>query len=430
MKLPRQFTRYRIGIAIAVLFLVHVYFSFYNLERWAVFGWDQLDNAWAALRILLVHKYPLLGMVAKQNSGMYIGPLYYYLVALFYFLTRLDPIASPILASTSALVSFWILYYVTKRMFSGSVALIACFIYTFSSYITLSERIQWPVTFIAPVGLLIFYFLSKILAGEVKYFIHLAVAFGISLHIHFTSLFYPIIILAVLPLVPMSAVTLKYIALSIPIGILFLLPQIIYYLKSPSAHGFGSYSTYLESYYHGFHLRRLLQISHDAFIKFQSILEIPYRSLRNGVFFYIPIFLFSYLYKHVTAARLKLGYLLGLWIVVPWVVFSTYKGEISDYYFSSQLYIAVIVFAYITVWLWARKHMVLRGAIVLFWAYWTVVNIQEFYKMPEGHLTPGRVKALETIQRGQEIHFTEGDPQSYFGWYYLYIQKKPLPFEL
>lgn len=35
------------------------------------FGWDQVDNAWAAQNMIVNHKFPLLGMVAKQNSGIY-----------------------------------------------------------------------------------------------------------------------------------------------------------------------------------------------------------------------------------------------------------------------------------------------------------------------------------------------------------------------
>ena len=48
------------------------------------FGYDQVDNAWAAKNIIINHWYPLVGMVAKANSGIYIGPVYYYLIAVFY----------------------------------------------------------------------------------------------------------------------------------------------------------------------------------------------------------------------------------------------------------------------------------------------------------------------------------------------------------
>ena len=407
---------------IILLFLIHIFFMFYNLQAWAHFGWDQVDNAWAAVRILITHNYPLLGMVAKGNSGLYIGPLYYYFVALFYFFTKLDPIASPILAGCTAIFSFWIIYWVSKKLFNGKIALISCFIYTFSVTIIQRERIQWPVNFIAPLGLLIFYFLYKVMTGEKKYFIYLAAAVGLSFHIHFTSIFYPIIIVLSLPFIPFDKKTWKYVFISSVVFIVFLIPQAIYYIQA------NHHNTYLQSYYHGFHLRRMMQLSHDAFIKFQSILERPYTILRNAVFFYLPLFFIAY-WKN-GKNKMKLFYLVIVWILVPWVVFTTYSGEISDYYFNCQLYLAILIFAYITVWMWDSKKLVLCGAVSLFWLYFAITNVQIFFHTPHGNLVEDKLKVQQTINERKLIQFTEGDPQSYLEFYYLYPQHKPLPFKL
>ncbi len=411
----------RYFLLIAALFLIHAFFMFYKLENWAIFGWDQVDNAWTAIRILVAHKYPLLGMVAKGNSGIYIGPLYYYLVAVFYFFTRLDPIASPILAGCTALFSFWVIYAVSRRLFDGKVAVIACFIYTFSSTIIEAERIQWPVNFVAPLALLIFYFLYKVMTGDMKYVIYLAIAAGLSFHIHFTSIFFPIIIALSLPLVPFNKKIWKYILIAVPLFLLFITPQVIYYLTAD--HGNG----YFHSYYHGFHLQRMLQLSHDAFIKFQSILEKPYAMLRNAVFFYVPLFFLAYGKKR---HWFKLFYLVALWILVPWIVFTTYSGEISDYYFTIQLYLAVILFAYLTVWVWETKQLFLRAAIGIFWLYFAVMNVQIFLNTKHGNLSEDRIKVQQSVDKGELINFTDGDPRSYLDYYYSYVQHKPLPFKL
>ena len=403
---------------------------FYKLESWTTFGWDQVDNAWAAVRILITHKYPLVGMVAKGNSGLYMGPLYYYLVAIFYFFTRFDPIASPILAGCTALFSFWVIYGVSRRLFNEKVALISCFIYTFSSSIIQAERMQWPVNFIAPVSLLIFYFLYKVMTGNVKYIIHLAVTVGLSFHIHFTSIFYPIIILLSLPFIPSNKKTWQYLLVAIGIFIVFIIPQAIYYIQIYNQNSSGNYTGYFQTYYHGFHLQRMLQISHDAFIKFQSILEKPYTMLRNAVFFYIPLFFAAYRQKRQNTHWVKLFYLITLWILVPWIVFTTYSGEISDYYFSLQLYLAVIVFGYLTLWIWETKKIILRAAIGMFWLYFALANIQIFFNTDHGNLIEDRMKVQQSIDRGQLINFTEGDPKSYLEFYYLYTQHKPLPFKL
>ncbi len=430
MKPLRQFTRNPYFLIALLIFLIHTFFMFYNLEKWASFGWDQVDNAWAALRILVAHKYPLLGMVAKQNSGFNIGPLYYYFVSVFYFFTRLDPIASPILAGCTALFSYWVIYGVSKRIFNENVALISCFIYTFSNFIIQRERVQWPVNFIAPIGLLIFFFLYKVMTGNMKYIIHLAATVGLSFHIHFTAIFYPLIILLSLPLVPINKKTWKYIVGAIPVFTVFMIPQAIYYTQANHQNGLGSYSTYVNSYYHGFHLQRMLQLSHDAFIKFQSILEKPYAILRSAVFFYIPLFFAAYWQKEKNTNRVKLFYLIVVWILVPWVVFTTYSGEISDYYFNIQLYIAVIIFAYLTYWIWETKKKLLRIAISIFWLYFTVVNIQIFLNTQDSDFIKNKVEVQQSVNSGILINFTDGDPKSYLDYYFSYTQHKPLPFNL
>lgn len=420
----------RYFLLITALFLIHAFFMFYKLENWAIFGWDQVDNAWIAIRILVAHKYPLLGMVAKGNSGLYIGPLYYYLVAAFYFFTRLNPIASPLLAGCTALFSFWVIYAVSRRLFNEKVAVIACFIYTFSSAIIEAERIQWPVNFVAPLALLIFYFLYKVMTENAKYLIHLAIAVGLSFHIHFTSVFYPIIILLSLPLIPINKKMWKYVYIAIPVFVIFMIPQIIYYYQVNSQKGFGNYTGYFQSYYHGFHLQRMLQLSHDAFIKFQSILEKPYGILRNAVFFYIPLFFIAYRQKKRSSDQIKLFYLIVLWILVPWIVFTVYSGEISDYYFSIQLYLALIIFAYLTFWIWESKKIILRAAIGIFWLYFSIANVRIFLDTKHGNLVEDRIKVQQSIDKGELINFTDGDPRSYLDYYYSYVQHKPLPFKL
>lgn len=417
-------------ILLIVLLLTHVFFMFYNPEKWGSFGWDQVDNAWAAMRILTIHKYPLLGMVAKGNSGIYIGPLYYYLVALFYFFTRLDPIASPILSGVTSIFSFWVIYFVAKKLFNQPVALVSLFVYTFSSFIISTERVQWPVNFIAPLSLLILFFLYKVLTGEPRYFLHLGAVVGQSFHIHFTAIFYPIIVLASLPWVRWNKTALKYFIGALCIGILFFIPQIIYYIQANHSHALGSYGAYAATSYHGFHLRRVLQLIPDAFIKFQSVLMTPYTLVRYVSFLFVPIFCLVYLFKKATRERMRLTYLIALWFIVPWFVFATYSGEISDYYFSLQSYIAIVLLAYLTMRVWDLKHIVPKALIGAFWLYWGVTNIQVFFAMNPGDLPKNRAAALNASMTAKIIPFTEGDPQSYLYYYYMYKKGGWLPYKL
>ncbi len=418
-------------IVLGLIFLAHLFFRFYNLEKWASFNWDQVDNAWAAAKILIGHKYPLVGMVAKQNSGMYIGPLYYYLVAIVYKITDLNPIAAPILAAVTSLFSFGIIYTVTKKLFSPWVGVWATAIYTFCAYITGAERSQWPVNLLPAFSVLILYYLYKLLTDHPKYSIYLAVVMGLFFHIHFTAIFYPMIVLCTSPFLKWDKEHLKYYGISLVIFFLFFVPQIVYYSQAAHAKSVNNYSGYFATYYHGFHIRRVLQLAPDAFIKFQSIMQVPYEKLKLAMFFYVPVFFLALIRKDKSKKTMLLCFVTALWFVIPWFVFSTYKGELTDYYFSSTLYVAIMILAWFSNELWMRKNTLIRLGLLVFWGYFAVANYYQFMGSDnKQEFKKNFIFAQQEAEAGRYINFADGDPKSYMYFYHMYKLKKPLPYKL
>lgn len=415
-------SKYWFQICVLLTFCIHVFFQFYQLQSRSIFGWDQVNNAWAAIRILKEHSFPLLGMVAKGNSGMYIGPLYYYFVSVFYFFTNLDPIASPIIAATTSIISFITILFVAYKLYGKNVALLSLLIYSFSSFIIRSERLQWPVNFIAPVSLLLFYALYKVINGRQNYLPLLALLVGLSFHVHFTSIFYPIIIICTLPILPWKKLSWKTVVLSILIFVLLFIPQIIYFFQSKNSGAASNYLTYFQTYFHGFHLRRVVQMGHDAFIQFESILS-PFRFLRPTVFFYIILYSFFAIKKFTFQKIWKLLYLNALWIIVPWFIFSTYSGEISDYYFFISQFTSVMMLSCIIVWVMEYKIKLINIIMCLLLAIYAYANISVFFSVGKGNLQTDRITVQQKIQTGQTLQFTEGDPQYYLYHIYTHYQK-------
>lgn len=413
----RFVSRYRVFIVFLILLLVHIFLRFYQLEERANFGWDQTDNAWAAQRIIIEKKYPLIGMVAKL-SAINIGPLYYYFISFFYFLTNMDPVASPLAAGFTSIINFFIIFYVIKKIFNLKTAFLAIFIYTVSFPLIDAYRTQGPINFIAPVSLLIFYFLYRVLRGENFYILPMALIVGLSLHVHFTSVFYPIIILLAIPFFPKNKTTLYYLLLSLPIVLIFLLPNIIRDIQDGTSMG-NILLNYGQTYYHGFHLRRMLQISHDAFIEFESILSIG--ALRNSVFVYLPLFILINFFNQ-RRKNLPLCYLAFLWFFVPWVVFATYSGEITHYYFYSTMFIVILILSFLTMWLWGKNSLVLRLIIISFWGYYTFFNLHNFLISRTGNFQSVKKSVQEIIKTGGVVQFEPNNPISYF--YYVYSRKK------
>lgn len=399
------------------IFLCELLLRFYQLEEKSVFGWDQVDNAWAAKNIIIDHKFPLVGMVAKGNSGIYIGPLYYYLISLIYWIMDLNPVASSIMAGLTSIFSFWVIYFVSKKLFSQKVAIVAVFLNTFMLPAIFFDRAQWPVALIPPISLLIFYVLYKIAMGDAKKIIYLALLVGFSVSIHFTSIFYPIFIILALPFFPWNKKTLFYILISLPLFLLFLVPNIIYQLQQKSV---SSFSNYFDAYFIGFHMRRVMWIMGDGLIQFNAYLYLDkFYSLK---FILLPVFFLIYLYRSIRREKLIFCYFILIWFIVPWFVFATYGGEISDYYFSINRFIALMVISYILIRIWDIKTAIPKIIVAGVLFYIAITNVFQYLPYTNSGLKDRKRYVLDKIYKGEKIDFQEGVPESYL--YYYYIHKK------
>lgn len=407
-------------IFVILIFIFDIFLHTFEFGLKNPFGYDQVDNAWAAKNIIVNHWFPLIGMVAKANSGIYIGPLYYYIVAFFYWITDLNPIASLIISLLTNFISFWIIFLVGKKVFSTQVAIIALLLNTFNfATVIYLDGVQWPVQLIPVISLLIFYLLYRIILGDYKKIIFLAIAVGFSFHLHFTAIFFPIIILLCLPLFPRNRETLKYILISIPLFILWLLPNIYYSLISKGYNSNAQF--YLSNNYHGFHLRRMLQITGDALIQFNPYLVLD--RLKELKIFILPLFFIVYFLKSVNLENKKLLYLIFLWFMVPWIIFTVYKGEISDYYFFINRYIALFILSYLISIVWNLKLSLTKLLVIIFITLYSlnaVINLLP-YKEPDS-LFKREKNVLDVISQNKKIEFQQGVPESYL--YYYYTRKK------
>lgn len=405
-------------LLLVIIFLVSISLRLYQVEIKSPFGYDQVDNAWAAKNFIVNGQWPLVGMVAKANSGIYIGPLYYYFVSFFYFIFNLNPIASTAISLVSSIITFFVIFYITKKMFSIELALIAVLINTFCFKIILFDQVQWPVQLLPAISFLIFYFLYKVITGDVKKMIPLAIFTGVAFNLHFTAIFFPIIIFLSLPFFPRNRKTFKYMLCSLPCFLIFLIPNIIYLIINSTAN--LTTSSYLSTYYHGFHLQRMFQIMGDAFIQFDPYLAID--SVKPFKFLLLPLFFIIFYLKPLSLKKSRFLYLVLLWFVIPWLVFTTYSGEISDYYFIINRFIVLLILSYFIYLIWSIKHKFIKALVIIFLLVYSYYGVLQFlpYK-DEGNFVEREKKAREAVDSGRRIEFQVGVPESY---YYYYLMQK------
>lgn len=403
-----------------LIFFAFLFLRFYQLESRSEFRWDQVDNAWAAKDILIEAKLPLVGMVAKQNTGFFIGPLYYYFIAPFYWLFNMDPIASAVISRVTSTITFLVLYIVAKKIFSNKIALWVVALYTFSYYFLYEEGKQWPINFIAPVSLLIFYYLYKLLAEKKEKYVFLLTIFtGISFHLNFTAIFFPIIIFCCIPFFPRTKKMLFYSLTSFLLFIMFFVPNIIFELQH-KASSTSHMLSYVSGYYHGFHLRRFIQIAPLSFIQYTLMLSVTKVDWLGYVV--LPVFISILWFSKNIKKKTILIYLVLLWTFIPWIVFSVYKGEITDYYFALSVPVMLIAFSFIIESLLAHKNLIFKSVILLILCYYFFINLSSFFSFRLQGIDYHKQQARKAIAEGKIINYTIGDPQSYI--YYIYFEKK------
>lgn len=326
-------------------------------------------------------------------------------------------IASALFAGFVSIVSFFVFYYLTRQLFGIDVALLSVLIFTFSKLVIESDRLQAAFVLIPILSYIIFYFLYKIAAGKERYILYLAVIIGFGLHIHFTSVFYLIITFLLLPFFPRNKKTILYYILSIIIFIIFISPMLYstFVLKDSGSSGIINY---LSASYHGFHLRRFLQLTHDGFISFKLIVQL---SLFQRIAYVIPfLFLLVYFFrrnlKQTKKEHFLLGYLLILFILVPWVVFSMYNGELTHYYFSHSRYLAIITLAYLLMELFKYKLFLGRIVVIFLVFLYIGTNLMSFFDTPPGNYKSIKQGVESAIINKKNINFIERDP-----FYYTYF---------
>ncbi len=406
----KAFVDRNVWIIFIVILVAGLWLRFYRIEEFLNFGWDQARDAWIT-RDILMGKYTLIG--PRTGIGhFHLGPLYFYLLAPFYYLSNYDPAASNYLNIILNIINFVILFIVTKKIFNNFAALFVTLIYATNSYLIGINQVPWNVTLMPGVAALIFYSIVKIYENKFKWFFVLSPLCGLYFHIHFTAIFLPVIILLSFIFLKNKILAIKYALLSLPFYLIWFIPNILYELQNRYANVFRM-EDFLNNYFLGFHLRFLLHRIPEVLVQFSTILNYPKFSSTRIV---VPLvfILLNIFFERDNKYKL-LGYLLLLWFFVPLIGFTLYGGPISEYYLLYDVPIVLFMIVYLHMkLLQTRIKYALIPLMMVFWLLYIYQNTLSFSNRNYNNgLDSQKSAAKKTIREGGVIKYNEGDIQSY-----------------
>src|SRR3989344_2040617 len=141
---------------ITLILVVAAFLRLYKIDQYLTFLGDEGRDVLIVKALLERGDVILIGPPTSIGN-MYLGPLYYYLMALPLFVTGFNPVGPAIMVAVLGILTVWLVYFVGKQFFKTNVGLIAASLYAVSPVNIFYSRSSWnpnPMPFFA---LLTFY---------------------------------------------------------------------------------------------------------------------------------------------------------------------------------------------------------------------------------------------------------------------------------
>lgn len=147
------------------ILLIGLFLRIYKARSLFVYSHDQDLSSWIVKDIVL-NGHLRLGGQQTSILGVFIGPLFYYLLVPFYLLFRMDPVAGVALVTTFGIFSVGSSYFVFSKLFGKIAGLVGGLFWATSYFFIFNDREVVPTMPVVLWTLWFFYALNLLLKGN------------------------------------------------------------------------------------------------------------------------------------------------------------------------------------------------------------------------------------------------------------------------
>jgi len=179
----------RIEILAIVLVLILAAFSrLYRIGDYMTFLGDEGRDAIVVRDIVLGRHFPLIGPGTSVGS-MYLGPLYYYLIAPSLFISDLSPVGPSVFVAILGIATVAMILYISKDWFGFIPAIAISTLYAISPVVIIYSRSSWNPNVMPFFALLTMFSVYKIWQSQNwRWLIVTAVSLAFVLNSHYLGL--------------------------------------------------------------------------------------------------------------------------------------------------------------------------------------------------------------------------------------------------
>lgn len=174
--------------ALVLILFLGAFFRLYKISEYMTFLGDEGRDV-IIVRNLLVHADPILIGPGTSIGGMYLGPLYYYLIAVPLLLANFSPVGPAIFIALLGVATIWLIFKVGSEWFNKKVGLISALFYAFAPTAIVFSRSSWNPNIMPFFALLSTYSIWKFyISSNYKWLMVCAVSFAFVLQSHYLGL--------------------------------------------------------------------------------------------------------------------------------------------------------------------------------------------------------------------------------------------------
>ncbi len=172
---------------VLVLLLIGGFLRLYKLSDSVMFLGDQGRDAIIVSRIFTDFDPVFIGPVTSVGN-MYLGPLYYYFMLPFLWLSYPSPMGPVYAVAILNTLLIPLMYILGSRMVGKRAAIVATALLTMSSSAISLSRFSWNPNLMPLVGLIWFYCLYQAARGKRWYWLGVSVSLAILVQLHYITL--------------------------------------------------------------------------------------------------------------------------------------------------------------------------------------------------------------------------------------------------
>jgi len=327
--------RYLESALIITILLIGAYLRLNKIEDYMTFLGDEGRDVLVVKRMIVDHKFTLLGPTASVG-GFFLGPIYYYFMLPFLWAFNLNPVGPAIMVALFGIATIYLVFIVGKKLFDLKTAFIASSLYAISPYIIAYSRSSWNPNIIPFFSLLIIY-LTWIAVVKEKWnmLFWVGILTGIIFQLHYLASFLTIGIIIYI-LIYGKEKRIKEYALGILGFIIGFSPFLLFEVR----HGFPNTKTLSKFLFQG---KEVGLVGAGFFITISDVtFRLWHRLVTNNnlILTYIIlsisliVFFITWYKKRKNISSFKTHLLIFIWGFISIILFGFYKKGIYDYYFG------------------------------------------------------------------------------------------------